>query len=388
MSSKIRTNLRSPVLLFVLLSSVLGAVPGLAQQSASASGAEVVMLPIPVDIDGERVASSMYLAVPMESYDELPTSELAKKSLDPVEQSYLRLLQGLAADDRQKVGTVIVGGETTAGAEQKTELWRTAFGGMSAPRTVARLDLGPSQLFVWDWQSPKGVQRRAFAFDTSTLRGDLVSSRNPLATLLVDVFQRQVENPSAYAPAVDVDTRYAYPLPLGGGARVSWHFDGEPLDYDLYGEAAPPRGVPALVALRAAHRKLAEGDVEGYLDAHTPTSRAKLAGWIAKMSPEEKLSFEYTTLLDKRVSLVLDAGPVHIVFYHFDLEPGTGSGGAASSPPARYLSWFFVHHDPASGEYLLANAYRQGFIDDFLADGTLVPRSPKLFVEKVLGLSR
>ena len=139
----------------------------------------------------------MYLSVPVRSYGEAPTADLAQKSLDPVEQSYLQLLQGLAADDRQKAGSAIVGGETTAGAEQKTTLWHTAFGGMDATRTVARLDLGPNQLFVWDWPSPRGIQRRAFAFDTGTLRGDLVTSRNPLATLLVDVFQRQVEDPVA-----------------------------------------------------------------------------------------------------------------------------------------------------------------------------------------------
>lgn len=388
MKTKTRTSSPSPFRLCLVLCSALAAVPVLAQPPTPGAGFEAMMLPVPVDIDGERVASSMYFSVPAVSYGEAATAEMAQKNLDPVERTYLQLLQGLAADDPQKAGPAIVGGETPGGAAQKTDLWRTAFGGMDATRTVARLDLGASQLFVWDWPSPKGLQRRAFAFDTATLRGDLVTSHNPLGTLLLDVFQRQVEDPAAYAPAADVDTRYAYPLPLGGGARVSWHFDGEPLDYDLYGADAPPRSAPALVALRAAHRKLAEGDVEGYLAAHTPVSRAKLAGWIAKMSPQEKLSFEYTTLLDKQVRFVLDADPVHIIFYHFDLKPGTASGEAVSSTDNRYLSWYFVHRDPASGNFLLANAYRQGFIDDFLGDEDLIPRTPGPFTERVLGLSR
>ncbi|MEM9557542.1 MAG: hypothetical protein AAGC60_25000 [Acidobacteriota bacterium] len=357
--------------------TVLTAFALLAEPARAAAGdvASTEVLPIAVNVEGQKVRSSMYLELPVERYDAASLVELREKQLDPVEQSYLRLLEALRAGDATKAGASLVGGAVD-GVSQRVELLRSAFGGMDAVRSIARLDLGAHQLFVWDWSSPRGPQRRGFAFDVASRRGDLVSSTRPLETLLVDILQNQVESPDAFDSVDSSETRFAYRLPLEG-AEVVWHFDGEALDFDLYDGGTPPT-IPALQVLYDAHAALAAGDVDGYLDAHTSASRAKLAGWIDKMPPEEFLSFQTTTLLGKRVRFVLDADPVFLVFYHFDLGPES-----AQQPR---LAWLYVVRDPASGRLLLANAYREAFLDDFLKDESLIPRDPAVFARQVLGL--
>lgn len=358
---------------------VVAASPVFAQEAAGSSASPTVeSLPIAVNIEGRKIRASMYLDVPVERYGAASVEALRAADLDPVEQSYLGLLEGVRSDDASKARRSLIGGEAE-GATQRVELFRTAFGGFEAMRSIARLDLGEEQLFVWDWPSPRGLVRRGFVFDVASRRGELATSNEPLATLLVDIFQSQAEDPAAFEPVSDIDTRYAHRLPLGGAAEVYWRFDGEVVDFSLPSDAEPP-AIPALVALHRAHARLAAGDVDAYLAAHTPTSRAKLAGWIEKMPPEEFAGFQATTLLPKRVRFVLDADPVHLVFYHYDL------GDAAAQAPK--LSWLYVYHDPASGEYLLANAYREAFLDDFLKDESLLPRQPDAFTERVLGEGR
>ena len=360
----------------LLVSALLGV------SSASAAGFATQVFPVPVSVEKERVRSSMRLQLDVQRYG-VPFDAFAAQHLDPAESAFRDFMTALRAGDVAKVAT-LRRGDTPETVKKLVDGFHPGFAREQVPRVVARIAVGADQLFVWQWETPRGPMRRGFTVVEAVpgaARVEVVTSARPLETLVVDVMQQELVQPEQYAPggAGTAAGRHRYTFPLRGTGRPGAHpvvlfFDGQAVDVEVMGKdrvlpAALGAGLSAAAGVfQSAYHALSDRDLEGYFGAYTETSRDKLRAWAEALTPAELNSFLAATVKPRRVRFLLDADPVGIVFYTVENEPR--------------LRYEYVLR--TAGGYKLTNAYFEGFLDDVLRDNALFPADLESFRKNVL----
>jgi len=353
----------------------------LAPAVASAAGFVTQAYPVPVQVENDRVRSSMLLRFDVQRYG-VPFDTFAAGVLDPQETVFRDFFAALRAGDVARVAAFRAG-EPATEARRIVEGFRPGFGQPVPPHVVARIGVGDGQMFVWEWPRPGDPARIGFTvLPGATPRVEMVTSGRPLETLLLDVLQQEAAHPQAYQP-VEPRGRVKYTFPLGAAGKPGAHpvvlvFDGQASDMEVMGKdriqrasLATSAAAAATSVFQSAYDALADGDTERWVGAYTDKSRDKLRAWMQGLKPSEFNSFVATTTKPRRVRFLLDADPVEIVFYTVEGDPK--------------LKYEYLLKTPAGVK--LTNAYFEGFLDDVLRDNALFPTDLESFRKGVLAAS-
>ncbi len=370
-----------------LLSTLVGrglvALACVAALPAGAAGFVSQAFPVAQRVDRDaRVRTALLLQFDVERYGR-PFEEFAAGRLDAREALFRDFVQALRSGDTAKVAA-LRRGEDPRQTQALVTGYQKLFSGPQRLAVVARVALGQSQMFVWEWPGPEGRRLfQAFTFEPAGggERVEIVSSERPLETLVVDALKQAALDPERYAPvSAQRGRHYAFPLAAGGpGAHpVLLRYDGEAVDVELTAPdaarsaaAAPQRAAAVLRAYEAAWSAFSARDLERYLGAFTPGSRDRLKGWFAEMKPEGFDAYHAEMLRGRRVRFVLDAAPLALVFY---------TRGADSR-----LYYDYVLDDGARG-FKLTNAYFEDYLDDVLGQSGLWPADLAAFGKSILGV--
>ena len=357
-----------------------------APSSTKAAGFNTLSFPVAINVDGERVRSSLFIQFEIERYD-VAFEAFASGRLDAFETAFRDFMLALRAGDAAKVAALRPG-DSSAQVLEITTRYQGAFAGPQTIKVVGRVRVGDAQLFVWEWPGPKGPMRRGFTVEAAangSTRVEIVYSGRPLETLIVDVLQQEAVHPREYAP-VEPRVRYRYAFPLSAPGKANVHpvlmlFNGQILDVEMF-SAAPAKagetktggsgaGTP-LAAYRTAYGALRDRNVARFSESYTDKSRTKLSAWFQKMNPEEFNSYYATAMQPRALRFILDADPVALVFYTIGTE--------------KRLRYEYM---VKSGEgYKLSNAYSEGFLDDVLGNNALFPTELESFMKNVLAVNK
>lgn len=342
---------------------------------ARAANPSVQTFPVPIGVDGSPICSSMLLQFRYQPYD-VPCESFSADRVDRYEVAFRDFITALRHGDTKKVSTLRPGDRSDQ-AQDIMGHFRGAFAPSLKTRLVGRVFAGDDQVFVWEVPREGGAMRRAFSVHAPAnepARVDIVYSGNPLQTLIVDVFQKQLEGPSKCV-AVEPKGRYRYDFPLNGPGKtgkypVSLIFDGAPVNVELLqvkdspGDSkATQRGAEgvrvddAVSAYRGALEALKACDIERYCRWFTDKSKEKLKSWFQKLTGEELGSHCEKMSQPQTLRFVLDAGPVKLVLY---------TTGSQTTVHYQYLV-------KDKDGYKLTNAYMQNFVDDVIGNKALFP---------------
>src|SRR6266446_917782 len=273
----------------------------LAPAVASAAGFVTQAYPVPVQVENDRVRSSMLLRFDVQRYG-VPFDTFAAGVLDPQETVFRDFFAALRAGDVARVAAFRAG-EPATEARRIVEGFRPGFGQPVPPHVVARIGVGDGQMFVWEWPRPGDPARIGFTvLPGATPRVEMVTSGRPLETLLLDVLQQEAAHPQAYQP-VEPRGRVKYTFPLGAAGKPGAHpvvlvFDGQASDMEVMGKdriqrasLATSAAAAATSVFQSAYDALADGDTERWVGAYTDKSRDKLRAWMQGLKPSEFNSF-------------------------------------------------------------------------------------------------
>ena len=350
--------------------------------SVSAADFRRQTFPVPIRVEGERVRSSLLLQFEIERYD-LQMESFGKRALDKFESSFLSFVLALRSGDVAKIAALRPGDKPEQ-VQEIVDRYHEAFAGPQSITVMARVWVGTSQLFVWEWSSTKGSIRRGFIVDvlpSGSTRVELAYSGRPLETLIVDIMQQQAMHPVEYA-AMEPRARYKYTFPLINLGTPDAHpvnllFNGEPLNLQMFSrddlKADEAHSIASATnspvkAYREAYNALRDRNLEQFWSSYAEKSENKLRSWFQRAQPAEFSSFLATAAAPRTLRFFLDADPVFLVFYTKDSEKRL-----------RYEYLLKV-----GSTYKLANAYAEGFLDDVLGNETFFPTTFESFRKNVM----
>ena len=334
---------------------------------------------VPLRVDRQETISSLVLRLGVLSYRGESIQQLQKNALDPVERNFVSLMQAIAAGD-STTALQLLTLETLSEAKRTVDLLRNSFPDLMEARLLWQIAAGSSRIFVYEWE-PSAIKRgnpgrRAFVFDEvspGVYRAELVSSARPLETFILSVMQRAAKVDGSVTGL----TSYIFPQQHHEQVEHPVVFEYRAhQECQVKADGVSPGLMPAKV-FQNSRLALKNGDMDTYLASFTPVSRSKLQRWFAKMSPEQLLAYQQT-MSQQELVYCMDGSPVWILF-NSPVIAADGSGGGGDQ---RAVSWsYMLQTEGISGQYLFANAYMEGFLDDLFEDQRLFPTTRKRFVE-------
>lgn len=334
---------------------------------------------IPLRVDRQEMNSALVLRLSVLSYDGESIQQLQQNPSQPVELKFGALMQAIA-DGNPTAALPLLNLETPSEAKRTVDLLRNSFPDLMKARLLWQVAVGSSRLFIFEWE-PSAIKRgnpgrRAFVFDEvspGVYRAELVSSARPLETFILSVMQRAVKADDS------VGGLSSYSFSQQGGEQS---MNPVVLEYRAHQECqqqadgTPPALATAKVLLDS-RVDLKNGDMDAYLANFTPISRTKLQRWFAKMSPDQLHAYQQT-MSQQELLYCMDGGPVWLLF----VSPGASADGSVESSDQRMVSWhYMLKSEDNPGQYLFANAYMEGFLDDVLEDQQLFPTELNRFVD-------
>jgi len=228
---------------------------------ATAQEFTVRNFPIPIGIDGEHTRSNVFLQFEMKSYG-TSFSKFAAAKLDPRETMFADLIRGIQGNNPRAVekffvqprprkaspddksGVLSTPPMTPAqAAADVVGVYRSAFGNFENISVIAQVLVGSRSLFIWDANMPGRPRRRGFSVEmegTKLVAREVIGA--PVETLILSIFEDGVKDPAAYAAVTDPHMRYRQPLAIEGKNKtpheVALLFNGEPMDFDAFGETS------------------------------------------------------------------------------------------------------------------------------------------------------
>lgn len=333
--------------------------------------------PLPIHVDEGKVRSSLFIRLDVKQHGH-GLDEFAAKASGGREAAFAKLMGAIRAKNYSEASRAFKpamrgGAAIDAKTAAIVDTYRTHFDNFERVRVVAQFMVGSKSLFVWEDKRPQGVVRRAFYFDEDAggnLAGNEVTSLSfPLGTLIVNLMQKQLDDPATFGPAEPPGKRrYSYRLPLGEAGPAAAHpvfleFDGEPLDLDVFNAGAAAPRHPVVSFYQQAYLDFKKRDLQSFLSKFTPGSRETLQSWFGKLAPATFDQMHKATTKGRRVKFLLDADPIYILFYT-DEHVGNVARGQ--------LSYHYVVRESKAGGLKLTNASHESFIDGVL-------KNPELF---------
>lgn len=373
--------------------------------SAAAQQFAVRSFPLPISIDGEHIRSGVFLQFEMKDYG-VPFSKFSASRLDAREAVFVELVRGIQRKDYKGVEKVLLPprprketpgaagapdtGRVISAAPLTTQEaaagtvdgYRSAFGNFENIDVIAQILVGSKSLFVWDAKLPGRPRRRAFSVEPegpARLVAREVTAASPVDVLILSILEDAVKNPAGYTPSPDPHLRYRQPLAIEGKNKtaheVALQFNGEPLEFDVFGET--PVNDPLLVFYRSVFMAFKAHKQADFLAAHSAKSQTKLRQWWATMNKDAEEAYYMSVARGRIVKFVINADPVYIMFY----GPDKGRNWMNGS-----LGYQYVIKNSASQQYLIANVLSEGFFDDVIGNGNLFDQrvlKPQAALKKV-----
>jgi hypothetical protein len=313
---------------------------------------------VPFRIDDQLVASGMVIETETRDYGRVDLATFGLASSEAPERAFIDLLEALVNGEVEKAASMhraapFGGGNTGLElarqfAESFSEFWPSL-------RVVRGHDLGPETLFIWEVLLGEDYFRRSFRI--SNERGtervwldDLVpEGPGAVKNVLTEIEQMELEGGDWVLGGGGATFRHRAEIP---GTKAYWRFNGFACDWEAGSEAAPEHRVTEFYG--RAMRALGSGNAAEYAAHWTPYSREKMRSWVAEMPAGGFAEYaQEMTGAGRRVFFVLEAFPVHVVFYQ------TRDGRS---------QYDLVYESQPGGELFLANFYIEGLVDDILKD--------------------
>lgn len=353
--------------------TVIGILLTVGTLPAAAGEFSLQSLPLPINVDGQRVRSSLYLQLEVKPYG-IPLETFLSGLLDTREAIFAQVALTLRTKEYERIRAVWEtpqkGGTKASenlSLENYVDLYREATNNFQKVTVLSQALVGSQSVFLWEAVTERGSLQRAFAVQPgkdNRLTVTPILGDSPVQFQLVYFMEEAVKNPDAYRPVLNHTAKYRYRLPVAGDSEHPVHlqFDGEFVDFPVFDAAVPPPN-PLLGFYRDAYLAYKDRNFERFIALHTAKSQEKLRQWYASMKPEVFEQFYALTVQGRHVSFLLDARPVSIVFY---------SAEKPEKLTPEVLSYQYLMQGPPPVTPQLTNIFFQSFLDDIL-------RNPQLF---------
>ncbi len=325
---------------------------------AAAVGAPV-RLTIPFRIDRVMTASGMALELEAEDLGRRPVAELPAVGGHPSATVFKTLVGYFAANQPESAAALLRQGNFQSAddgllyARNFSQAFQKGWPALTVGR---RYDVGVESWFSWEVpQEGRAINRISrFAEKDGQWRWAdelLPTPLRSMQTLASASEQLVLENQPGARAVEGMEFKHAVAVP---GMKARWLFNGFSASWDAFGNGAVPDH-PVTKAYAPAAKALYGGDFSAFAGAHLPYSGQRLEESVAQMDDAAKASFANTIRqLGRKVTFVLEASPVFLVFYETD-----GRG-------LQYDTLYAAGGDLSKLQF--ANFFVESFIDEIMKD--------------------
>ena len=337
---------------------VLTAASSIAQAQTPTSR----QFPVYLNVEGEYVRTTMALRLPYRTYAQPARALATAATLDADEQTFLRFVDAVRSNDLKSLAAVLAvpppGPPNASGVameprtpQQMLAIYRQSFGNFEDLRVEGRVPLDDRVLFIWTAGTSKGRMVRGTIVTTADGRRQAleVTMDQPIETFIVNSLNRlTAEELPGSAPATGSGV-HVLPLTKSG---VELRFAGSRPETSAPG----PKATGPLAVLAERVKAAQAQNTDRFLALHTPKSVLKLKQWFGTMNREALGAHFADHARTRQVRLVMDGGPVLVVF-----SAPRGSDGTSSIRDVRYD---YLVRD--AGGFRIANMLYASFFDDVL----------------------
>lgn len=311
---------------------------------------------VPMRVDRQQITTGMLMETRFERIETLYTAFDAAG--DPDKEKMDAFIESvLAGDIDQAVGLTI---DTPATPRENARELLTAFSDLLETKSEEiALDrvvhMGDDRLLLWTIPNGEQDYYRSFRFIRNE-NGDLAYEgvlTEPISGIITNAHQiGQLDGPSTRDPS---ELEFEYTLPGTDSVPVKMHFNGTQMDVDAF--AAQDSTQNEIVDFYvAANQALANGTAQQRAAFYAPYSGGRFADWALEQGDVRYNAFRSDMVeYGSRVVFVLDAAPMHLVFF-------LPSNADVQGDPLRYVS---IYDDPTHG-LRLANFYIEGLTETFI----------------------
>lgn len=313
--------------------------------------------PVPMRVDHQQIPTGLLVEMNFERL-ETPATEFETQD-DPDRQVMNAFVQSILSKDiDQAIGLTL---ETPGTVAENARELLTAFSDLLDGRSeTLELDRivhqGSDRLLVWSIPIEDNKKfYRSFRFvrnenEKLAYEGLLTE---PVSSLLTNVFQVCQDIGPASDSAGELD--FGYDLPNTESSPVKMLFNGEQFDVDALSPGGSTQN-RIVDFYNASMNALANGSPEQLAAFYTPYSSQRYAKWAVDQGDLAYESYRHDMLeYGSRVVFVLDAAPMHLVFF----LPGNVD---VQGDPLRFVP---IYDDPQNG-LQLANFYIEGLTQTFI----------------------
>lgn len=286
---------------------------------APAAGAPV-RLTIPFRIDRTMTASGMALEVEADDLGGRPSAELPATGGHPSIAVFKALVGHFAANQPASAAALLRQGAFQSaddGLLYATNFSKAFQNSWSSLTVGRRYDVGVESWISWTApQEGRPINRISrFAEKDGQWRWAdelLPSPLRSMQTLVSASEQLVLENQTGARSVEGMQFKHAVAVP---GMKARWLFNGFSASWDAFGNGPVPDH-PVTKAYAAAAKALYAGDFATFAGAYLPYSAQRMKDSLAQMDDPAKASFaESARKLGRKVTFVLEASPVFLVFY-------------------------------------------------------------------------
>ncbi len=307
--------------------------------------------PVPMRVDHEQIPTGMLVEMNFERL-ETPATEFDAQG-DPDRQVINSFVQSILTKDIDQAIdlTIEAPGTVPENARELLTAFSDLLDGRSESLQLDRIvHQGSDRLLVWSIPTEDNKRfYRSFRFvrnenEQLAYEGLLTE---PVSSLLTNVFQVDQET----GPVSDAAgaLKFEYELPNTESSPVKMLFNGESFDVDALSPGGSTQN-RIVDFYNASMQTLATGSPEQLAAYYTPYSRQRYAQWAVDQGDLAYESFRSDMIeYGSRVVFVLDAAPMHLVFF----LPGNVD---VQGDPLRFAT---IYDDPQNG-LQLANFYIEG----------------------------
>lgn len=331
------------------------------------ASAEETHLVVPGHVELEPIPTALRLVLDWQRYGG-PLDAYADRDLDPAGAAFVQLMTALRDGDAAAAARWIEPPDGASVAEV-VAFWGKAFGGFGETAVLGRADIGPATLFLWSMPTERGPLVRAFVLQPvgDGFRAEIVGSDRPILNLIQHAAGHAQSGAAGWQPMPLDGEPFRIDLPVRDlEATVPLVFHGRLFDAERPGEA--PEG-EVLAFYDRARALLAGREVEAFVALHTPGSAAKLHEWLEGMTEEQRRLYPETAAEVRReVVLVMDAEPLHLVFFADHPPGGTAPRG---------LRYDTILRDAETRELRLTNFFYASHLDTLFSGRGPFPSTPE-----------
>lgn len=311
---------------------------------------------VPMRVDRQQISTGMLIETSFERIESLhtefdPDGDPDRERMDTFVESIL------SGDIDQAVEYTL--DSPSVPRENSRELLAAFADLLETQSEVIELDrivhMGDDRLLLWKLPNGEVYYHRSFRFvrdENGELAYEGVQTE-PIASLITNAHQiGQLQGPSERDLS---ELEYEYTLPGTDSSPVKMHFNGTRFDVDAF-DAQDTSQNEVVDYYVAATQALATGTPQQHAAFYAPYSSGRFADWALEQGDVRYEAFRSDMIeYGSRVVFVLDAAPMHLVFF-------LPSNPAVQGDPLRFVS---VYDDPDSG-LRLANFYIEGLTENFI----------------------